>query len=100
MFTLFLQFHTLCPIVECTGYVDFMCRVVPKLIEVSGLDPIKRAPVDPVFQWKLSCGFHIETFVVVPPLVAIAPMAYAPFKYETPHAAQRPLIVLETQRIL
>ena len=72
MFTLIVQLHTLCPIVECTGHVDFMCWVVPEAswAEVSGLDPMKNALVDPSFRRKLSCGFPIGTFVAAPPLVA------------------------------
>lgn len=73
MFTLVVQLHALCPIVECTGHVDFLSWVVPKAIraEVSELDPTKNALVDPGFRWKLSCGFPIGTFVAAPPLVTM-----------------------------
>ena len=73
MFTLVVQLHTLCPIIECTGHVDFMCWVVPKVIPagVSESGPMKNALVDPGFRWKLSCGFPMGTFVAAPPLVAM-----------------------------
>ena len=39
--------------------------------EVSELDPMKNALVEPAFRRKLSCGFPIGTFVAAPPLVAM-----------------------------
>ena len=73
MFTLIVQLHTLCPIVECTGHVDFTSWVMPKAsrAEVSRLGPMTNALVDPGFRWKLSCGFPINNFVAAPPLVAM-----------------------------
>ena len=73
MFTLILQLYTLCPIVECTGHVDFLRWVVPKVswAEVSGFGPMKNALVDPKIKRKFSCGFPIGTFVAAPPLVAM-----------------------------
>lgn len=90
MFALVFQLHTLCPIVEGAGYVDFICWVVPKLScgGVSGLGSHNERCF-----WATSSD---ETFLGALPsppswlprdLSNSLESHNSPFEHETPHAS-------------